>query len=278
MMSSQSSDGPAVFGAAIQGVRDEQEDSFRILNVGFAGAAGLEMLPDEVLLVLADGMGGHTSGRIASRIAIDGFADSFVKYRAKENAIGVALRGALTEANGALAQAQRDQPELEGMGTTIVGACVASNSLHWISVGDSPLWLYRGHALNRLNDDHSLRSLAEDLPGTAGNMLQSCLNGRPIPLVDFPAEPLALHGDDLILLASDGILTLSEAQIATTIRGSSTRDPELLAWLLLHAVQDRRKPRQDNCTAIVLSVPRRTDRPSTYLRWLGLASALSKSS
>lgn len=136
------------------------------------------------------------------------------------------------------------------MGTTLVVGHLSSRGIAWISVGDSPMWLYRNGSIHRLNEDHSLRRM----PGVANgsrNMLQSALTGQPIPLIDCHPEPVPLDGDDLVLVGSDGLLTLNEDLIASTIEKAATPNPELLTWLLLHAVEDRQRAKQDNCTLII---------------------------
>lgn len=235
--------GRAVFGAAIKGGRTDQQDSFRLCRLDGEGGW---------LLLLADGMGGHAAGALASKIAADTFVAAFRSLRAEGTSLADALGGALTRANEAIAAAQRLDPDNSaGMGTTVVAAHLAAGGVSWISVGDSPLWLYRRGELRRLNEDHSLRQFAgEGAP--SGNILQSAVMGEPkIPLVDSHPEPERLEPDDLVLLSSDGILTLDEQQIAATISSASGADAELIAWLLLNAVQDRKKSRKDNCTLIV---------------------------
>ena len=202
------------------------------------------------LLVLADGMGGEAAGEIASRLAVDEFVVSFEAHRQAGKSLDHALGGALQSANNRIGQEQEERPETLGMGTTMVGAYLSPAGIAWISVGDSPLWLYRADDLRRLNEDHSLRQMG----GSAGNMLQSALNGQPIPLVNCRAIPLPVHDGDLIVLCSDGILTLAEDQIAETIRNSATTNPEFIVWLLLHAVEDKKKRHQDNCTALIASM------------------------
>ena len=89
---------------------------------------------DEVLL-LADGMGGHVSGDTASRMVIKTFVET---YHDTEGPTTDRLRDCLTAANHALAEATDENPELTGMGSTVVAAVISQHGLDWISVGDSP--------------------------------------------------------------------------------------------------------------------------------------------
>jgi len=231
----------AVFAAAIQGARNEQQDAFRVKWLEQDGGW---------LLVLADGMGGHACGALASRIAADAFLSGFLHERSVGSSLTDCFDNSLRAANEAIATALTEhRGAAEGMGTTLVAAYLSPRSVSWISVGDSPIWLYRAGQIVRLNEDHSLRQLG--VGAHQSNMLQSAVVGSQIPMIDRHAEPLNLQKDDVVLLSSDGILTLDESQIAATIRSAKTGEPELLAWLLLHAVEDKAKSHQDNCTLIV---------------------------
>jgi len=233
-----------VSGAAIQGRRSEQQDSYDSV-----------WLPAEKawLLLLADGMGGHADGGLASKLAVERFASAFAVARSAEMGLRQAFEAALERANAQIAAEQRDRPERESMGTTLVAAHLSSNGVAWISVGDSPLWLYRGNSLYRLNEDHSLRALAREGAKVSGNMLQSALNGHPVEIVDCQDTPIALYESDLLLLASDGLLTLDEKDIAGEIGRNARNGSEAVAQALLNAVEQQKKDNQDNCTVILAS-------------------------
>lgn len=235
-----------VFGAAIQGQRSEQQDSFRSIWLTAERAW---------LLIVADGMGGHAAGGMASRIAADSFVKAFSASRAAGVELRTALKAALDDANAQIAKAQVIAPEFAGMGTTLVAVYLSHKHLGWISVGDSPFWLLRNGTIERLNEDHSLRSVVADDATVSGNILRSVLNGEPIPLIDcqVPAQLLGAH--DILLLASDGLLTLQENDIAAEVLQHASRGPEAVARSLLRAVQDRGKSKQDNCTVVVAIPP-----------------------
>jgi PPM family protein phosphatase len=231
-------------GAAIQGSRSEQQDSFRLRRLESE---------DAWLLVLADGMGGHAGGELASKIAVEGFVATFVALRAGGKNLEEAFRTSAEDANARLAKVQQARPEMADMGATLAAAHISKRGVAWISVGDSPIWLLHDRSFSRLNEDHSLRGLGGQAKGAA-NMLRSALNGKPIPLIDCHSDPVPLSAYDVVLLASDGILTLDDKSIANVLSSDSGLDPTLLSENLLKEVLTRKKSNQDNCTVVVASV------------------------
>jgi protein phosphatase len=238
--------GAGVHGAAIQGGRSEQQDSFR--SVWLAGEQAW-------LLLVADGMGGHAAGGFASRLAADTFVSAFAASRARGALLGEALQSALDDANARIARGQQEAPDTEGMGTTLVGAHLSQAGLAWVSVGDSPMWLFRSGAIEQLNEDHSFRPAVKRGAKAIANMLQSVLNGQPIPMVDLQARPRRLRAGDLVILASDGVLTLDTAEIAAIAARHAAAGPEAVVRALLAEVEGRGKARQDNCTILVAVPP-----------------------
>src|SRR5258705_4960407 len=101
----------AVYAAAIQGARSQQQDAVRI-----------RWLADETawLIVLADGMGGHAAGDLASKIAVDSFVGTFASLREQDTGLEESFRVALDDANTRIAAVQAARPETKGMGTTLV--------------------------------------------------------------------------------------------------------------------------------------------------------------
>jgi len=151
------------------------------------------------------------------------------------------------------------------MGCTLVGVVLNEKGLEWISVGDSPLWLYHAEQLHRLNADHSMMPILqkqvergvltfkEAVEHPNRHLLPSALIGSQIDLIDRSIMPLKLFPGDRILLASDGILTLSEQEISQ-ILSESLSAPKLVNKLLT-AVEKKGKPGQDNTTVLVVNIP-----------------------
>jgi serine/threonine protein phosphatase PrpC len=240
MATSLSSELGSVYATAIQGARSQQQDSIRV-----------RWLADEDawLIALADGMGGHAAGDLASKIAVDSFVGTFAARRDERDDLGEAFRLALEDANGRIAAVQSARPETSGMGTTLVAVHLSREGLRWISVGDSLLWLYRDGSLTQLNEDHSLRSVSPEQRGDAApNVLISALSGGPIQKIDLRTEPVAINGRDLVIVASDGMLTLSTEQMSTILVANASAEAEAITEALIDSVNREQKPHQDNCT------------------------------
>lgn len=231
---------------AVVGDRDEQQDASRF-----------RLLPDgSLLMVLADGMGGHAGGALAARIAVESCLAAVPAALARGAPFGDALSAGLDGAVVRISRAMEGDRRLAQMGATLVVAIVSPDGLRWLSVGDSPMWLSRGGVLTKLNEDHSLRESEAAAAAGKGNMLLSVVNGEQPPYVDLRDQPFPLRPGDRIVVASDGVLTLDEAEIAPVVSGAQS--PAWAVAGLLEAVEAAGKRHQDNCTLVVAEVPGRT--------------------
>jgi serine/threonine protein phosphatase PrpC len=141
-----------VFSDQIQGARERQEDAvtYRSFDDG-----------ESLLLVLADGMGGHQGGEIASRTSVDAFVSAFFTEWSHVKT-SFRLFGSLNRANKDLEVIGKKNAELEGMGSTLLAAVLSRDGISWISVGDSLLLRVRAGKVKRLNEDHSMVPLLEE--------------------------------------------------------------------------------------------------------------------
>lgn len=244
-----------------RGQRENQEDSYV-----FADASSGDQEPlSRLLLAIGDGLGAHSGGAVASYLAVNAFVRAF-----HENDIAPSwrLRLALDAANDTLAFLQQKLPVVSTpMGTTLVAAHVTPTQLHWISVGDSPLFLYRDGRLERLNEDHSLTPLIEqrvrigELSQDEANhhpdrhTLQSAVLGNDIPLIDCPAEPFPLESGDIVIAASDGIFTLDPSQLEEMLSFGRHTTAAKIADAILFAIRRVNYDRQDNATIGVIKIP-----------------------
>lgn len=247
-----------VFAASqIQGDRPYQEDEFGEASSVIGG------INVPTTIILADGMGGHAAGDVASKTAVVTFLDVF------GNSAGIGtsdrMNVGLTAVNDRLQEIQTEQPDKEGMGCTLLAAHLSEEGLWWISVGDSPMWLFRDDKLIRLNADHSmvpvLREMvdrgemtAEDMAtDSRRNALRSAVMGDTIELIDIRSEAFEINPHDILILATDGIETLSEEEILLIIEKNSS-DVDTAVKSLLRAVEKAGKKRQDNTTILVSKI------------------------
>lgn len=215
------------------------------------------------IAVLADGMGGHAAGDVASKTICSVFMERFL---GDGNPIVPRLETALHAANEAIRAKVKANSRLGGMGATCVGLAVDDRGGHFISVGDSPLWRLRGSELVRLNDDHSLAPLLDQLVA-AGQMdeedaaldprrhyLRSAVTGDELELIHKPAEPFDLAPGDIVVLASDGVLTLDDDTIRDVVAAGKNAAPEAIAEALVEAVLGAGDPHQDNTTVVIVKI------------------------
>ena len=240
--------------AQVQGARDYQEDCFDVIE----GDDGITRV-----LILADGMGGHVGGDTASGIVVRSIMQDYAKSK---GLVTDRLRECLDMANDAIADKVERNPQLSGMGTTLVVAVASPAGLEWISVGDSPLWLYRAGRLRRLNADHSMAPVLAHLVQTGElsaeeaatdrrrNGLRSAVCGDELALVDVSSQPVTLQPGDLLVLASDGIDTLSVDELAEPLAEAPTKGLDTLVTEVIERVQAAKNPKQDN-TTLMLCAP-----------------------
>jgi protein phosphatase len=201
-------------------VREHNEDCFVIV-------------PESGLAILADGMGGHLAGEVASAMAIDQVTQYLLGARAGtpatpangESAESALLIEAVKTANTAIHQSSMSRPEQAGMGTTIVVAMFHDGLLTVAHVGDSRLYRYRQGQLSQVTEDHSmvqellrrgLISPEEARTSANRNLVTRALGVDPVVQVDVKEQPF--EPGDLYLLCSDGLNdVLSDEEIAALL-------------------------------------------------------------
>jgi len=245
--------------AQITGARDYQEDMLAVQVLATDERA------DELLLVLADGMGGHAGGAVASRQVVECFCSACVNSLDGNGSgdIPGALRSSLDVANEALANTVAETPKLRGMGTTLIGCVIRGGCLYWISVGDSPLWVCREGVLHRLNADHSMVPLLDDMVRSGAmdreaalvdvrrNMLRSAVAGKMLELVDVCEQPWRLQAGDVVILASDGVETLAGDELIAVLNNPRDKSLQELASDLTASIEAAGHSGQDNASVIL---------------------------
>jgi len=226
----------------------------------------LAALPQQGVVLLADGMGGHRAGDVASRLAVETAVNELLPAQSDDSAddLESLLRvgQAVEAANQAIFRTVRLQPELSGMGTTIVAAVFREQRIFYAHVGDSRLYRIRRGRMRRLTRDHSLvqqmvdegvfRNRAEArAAGVGDNVLTRTLGLDPQVEVDVGDAVLA--PDDLYLFCSDGLSNkVPDREILGILRAAGS-DLDARAEALLQAALDAGG--SDNIT-LVLARPR----------------------
>lgn len=234
--------------------RSNNQDS---LIVADAEDAGPQQAPGH-LLVVADGMGAHAAGEVASRVAAETVLSV---YRAHENGLPEdALRAAIREANAEIYRQGLASDELRGMGTTVSTLVLLPQEALIGHVGDSRIYRLRGNELQQLTFDHSLvweicaaeNVMESDVPAFVPRNIITRSVG-PTPEVDVDLEgPFSLRTGDVFLLCSDGLSgQLEDEEIGTILRCFA---PDEAAQLLVDLANLRGSP--DNITVIVARVNR----------------------
>jgi PPM family protein phosphatase len=212
--------------------------------------------PDENLWVVADGMGGHNGGEIASEIASETVGRAFV-HRSIDGLIE-----AVETANAAVYSAGVEDPELTGMGTTVVALAVVDHEstevLAIANVGDSRCYRYAEGELDQVTTDHSLvaemvregsLSPEEAAVHPQRNIVTRVLGVHDdVPVDVFAVDP---YPGDRYLLCSDGLFNeVPERGIASVLR--TIADPNEAAEELVHLAVDGGG--RDNITVVVVDV------------------------
>ena len=206
-------------------------------------------------------MGGHAAGHVASRLAGETFQKYFQDHYSASKPADL-LHQSLDKANQAIAQAIEETNALQGMGCTFVAALLEKSKMYWISVGDSHLYLVRNQEIAKKNVDHSYGGLLERLAAEGqtinteeaypSSMLLSALTGGIIVEVDSPEAPFVLHAGDRVILATDGLNTLSREKILAASIASATA--ESFVHTLLNRVVGAQARNQDNTTVVAIDV------------------------
>jgi PPM family protein phosphatase len=221
------------------------------------------VMPERSLFAVADGMGGHRGGAVASSLAIDALQDAFdrqafdgrvqstgdVPRRARELAAAVHMTN---ECVRSMAFADR---ELSDMGTTLVAARFSPNKqrLYVGHVGDSRCYRLRQGKLRQLTTDHTMGSLG--VTGPTANHLYQAIGVSPGLAIDLIVDKP--QDDDVYLLCSDGLSKMvSDDQLRDVLL--EHEDLESALYTLIEAANDRGG--NDNVTVIIVKVLARTSK------------------
>jgi serine/threonine protein phosphatase PrpC len=234
-------------------------------------------LASNQIIAVADGMGGHAGGEVASRIAIHAvkdlvemFANGNVDEESRED-LFMNIAGTIDRE---ISSRQKGEPELSGMGTTLTALRLADTNVELLHVGDSRCYQWNGKVLTQRSVDHTVMqelidqgrlTREEALDHPQRSLLTQALMGDsgidPL-LVLFPAKI-----GDRFLLCSDGLSgVLSDHEIATILKKSVE---EVVLEDLLSAVKAKGAP--DNITILLAKVVSASEHSETEIQLLGAA-------
>jgi serine/threonine protein phosphatase PrpC len=233
-----------VYQVSRKGGRDKNEDRMGYCYTRDAG-----------LFALADGMGGHPEGEVASQLALQTLAARF--QREAKPTLAEPLRflhDAIIAGHHQLLRYATERSLIDTPRTTIIACVLQGSAAYWAHCGDSRLYLVRDGKLIARTRDHSYTELQETMSHVVPigerlnrNVLFTCLGSPGKPVVDT-AGPLLMQAGDRVLLCSDGLWgALSDAEITAQMARLAVSDavPELVEQALRKA-----GPKSDNVTVL----------------------------
>ncbi|MGQ0629963.1 MAG: PP2C family protein-serine/threonine phosphatase [Sporichthyaceae bacterium] len=243
-------------------IREGNEDS------GYAGPS---------LLAVADGMGGHAAGEVASAVAVSTLAT--LEDDVPSTALLDALAASVQAANDAISDMVEKHPQLDGMGTTLTALLWSGHRIGLVHIGDSRAYLLREGALVQITHDHTfVQQLQDEGRITAAeaaihpqrSLLLRALDGRSNPEPDLSVREAQLG--DRYLVCSDGLSgVVSDAELALAMTDTTV---EFAADTLIQLALDAGAP--DNVTVIVADVVGVDTGPSEHPVVVGAAGGKHK--
>ena len=200
------------------GDREDQQDS-----------SGLFLRSNEGIITIADGMGGAEGGRQASDIAVKNTVAAFRSFNYIEDLAGFYIE-TVKQSDYLINNLKNESGEKLGAGSTIVSVIIRDNLMHWMSVGDSRIYLSSDNELTQLTKDHNYYLALNDgvacgeispeeyeIEKTKGDALISYLGIGNLRLVDLNNEPFVLKKDDIILLSTDGLYKILDNETINNV-------------------------------------------------------------
>ena len=230
----------------------------------------LYISPDGLLLIVADGMGGHLAGEVASTLGVQEVADFVTADRMQRVVAGdLEARALLTEATQSahrrIHDVARSRPDCRGMGTTLVVGLIVRDRLWVCHVGDSRAYLSTGDGLHQLTQDHSvvgalIRS-GKLPPGAARTHPRRSQISRALGLEEDPEPDVTtavLHPGDMVVLCSDGLWEMLQDEELSAILAEKTDLPSRAETLVRRACE---AGGHDNVTVALYAHPGSKDSP-----------------
>lgn len=226
--------------------------------------------PHTGLLCVADGLGGHASGEVASKMAVEKIKDFIKRSESGEehfiqnyvkgySETANILNSAVLSANKEIYKSAQDTPQWHGMGTTVSAALLKENRLSIAHVGDSRIYLVRAGYLEQLTDDHNMAYEQKRHPQAAkpSRSMKHVLT-RAVgigPDVEADLSELTLSDGDILILCTDGLYTMvPDSDLLSTVK--SATDPYKACARLVSMAN--KNGGEDNITVIVAYIHKKS--------------------
>ena len=235
---------------SIIGTREEQQD-----------CAFFSANQQEAMAIVCDGMGGLSSGKQTSTFVLEKFKELYLN-RATKNVSEFLLQS--VDVLDELAYNQRDiSGERINSGTTLVSVIIEENKVHWLSVGDSRLYILRGKEFLQITQDHNYfnkfknvqnRDDIAEQQNAIGKFndeaLTSFIGIGGIEAMNLNQKPFILMPQDTLLLATDGLYkSLSKEEISRCLQTSTSKCSVIN---IFETIKDKQLRFQDNTTCVVI--------------------------
>ncbi|MCM1172162.1 MAG: protein phosphatase 2C domain-containing protein [Clostridium sp.] len=234
------------------GMRDEQQDSVEVYSFN-----------DFTIAVVCDGMGGSNGGAVASDLA----AKHFVEYTREAypmRNIWLCLKSIAMEIDKEVYDLRGNKGERLGAGTTLAGIIIDENELHWLSIGDSRIYIERNGMVASVTRKHNYQLYLDEQLRLGqisreayernlekAEYLISFVGYGNVSLMDINTDVFKLLENDKILVCSDGLYrSMPEEQIVEIL--TKEQSAERIANIFLGVLKDKNSPYQDNASAIVI--------------------------
>ena len=216
-------------------VQERNEDMILISNDIFRDGCK-EILIDlnnenkKFFVAVADGMGGHNAGKVASEMVLRNMNEKIngLEMNLTEKDLSLKISEWVKEIHLDILNEGNKDINKKGMGSTLIGALFYNNKIYYLNVGDSRLYRLRNGYLMQISKDHSLREITGN-KDIASNIIINSFGGGEKIFVDFASIGSKIFNDDILLLCSDGLSDeLNDEEIEETLGNKENAVDELL--------------------------------------------------
>jgi len=191
-------------------VREHNEDTILIGNKIFRDGK-MELAVNlnknkKFFVAIADGLGGHNAGEVASEIVLRKMAETIeiLEFNLSEKELFDKISEQAKETHAYILEEGNRDPNKKGMGSTLISLLLYNNKVYYLNVGDSRLYRFRNGNLRQISKDHSLSEVTSNLNIPSNIIINSFGGGEKI-FIDFAPAGGKMFSDDIFLLCSDGL-------------------------------------------------------------------------